>query len=716
VNPLVSSRVFRAVSFLFLLLWAIFSWPELSTNTPTLVMLRTVLITLAVIVLATWISPIGRGVRCGLLWLPERSYVLVVALLGVGITVWTRRVPLNNLLVNGDAGMYVAQARAMAHGSLSLPLPSPRLAHTAKFLIEGLDGRLHGVFVPGYPLFLAPFVRFDAFALAGVVTSAMLTIAHYILARTVLRDAFAARLSILLLLPSWARAIETADLLSHAFVATLSALALVSALALKERASPRLAVALGLCAGWVLGARVLDGMVLAVVLAVVLAKPVFTRKLSPKFLAIALVCALPFVALIAVQQHVATGSWRRPTSVEYADRSDWPRNCLHLGFGREVGCLVEHPGERASFGDDGYSPDDGLRLIRERTGLHGAELFGAAWISVAAFVALVVAPSFELVLVALYAVLLAAAYGLFYYGNGVLHGARHMFPAAPFTAILVAHAIASLARLRLPSNRWNHAVTEGAVTLAWLVMAVLLHLPRWKSGAAETFRYQIARHDVRRLLERHRITRGIVIYPDVHSYLAAIDPWRDGNELIIVHSDRSGELDLRRKHPELPVWLVTADGNVLPVRSPAPPDGLLLEFERAWPSLQHPHGMGASILHANECCGVRASGERALLLFEADPGDSVDISFDMIRSGTYWLHLAAITAPDAGKYEFLVDGVSFAQWDGYAPGRIIVDVPSQTPVTLSAGPHVFTARCLGRSAHSHGSIGALDALVAVPTR
>ena len=41
------------------------------------------------------------------------------------------------------------------------PFPSgaslPRLAFNAKFLFEGADGRLHGVFVPGYPLFLAPF-------------------------------------------------------------------------------------------------------------------------------------------------------------------------------------------------------------------------------------------------------------------------------------------------------------------------------------------------------------------------------------------------------------------------------------------------------------------------------------------------------------------------------------------------------------------------------
>ncbi len=706
----------RASALALFALWVTFSWPELLASARD----RTAQLSVAaalVALVASVITPIGRGLRAALLWPGERVFVAAATVSSAAITGWVQRVPMNGQVVSGDACMYVAQSRPLSHFELAFPVEGPRLAHSAKFLFEGLDGRLHGVFVPGYPLFLAPFSRFDAFLAAALVTSVMLTLSHALLAREAFRNPFVTRLSLLLLVPSYARALETADLLSHAFVGAMSAFAVGAALRMRERPSASLAAVIGVCGGWVFSARMLDGFVLAVVVGVTLLGPLSRRRLPLRLVAIALACAVPFAAIVAAQQKAATGSYRRATVLDYADHSDWPRRCLHLGFGREVGCGVEHPGERASFGPDGYTPDDALRLVRERTGLHGAELYGVAAVTVAGFAGVVVAPTFEALVVALFAVLLTAAYGLFYYGNGIIHGARHVFPAAPFTATLIAASLSQLSRAREgASSRWSSAAIEGATLLAMAALSLLAHPPRWHAGIAITNHWQSQRIDLRKLLEREHIDRGLVIFPDVHSYFVALDPWRDRGRRVIVHDDRAGEVDVRRAHPELPVWLVLRDGRALRARTPAPPPGLNLEFERAWPSFQRPTGLGAAIVHTMDCCGLESSGQRALTVFEADPGETLDIPFDVITTGTFNLRLDGIVTPDSGRYDILIDGDRVTTWEGYAPARRFVRGVPSGPRTLSAGPHMLTARYLGRASESRGNGAIFDALVAEPAQ
>lgn len=707
----------RAAALTLLALWVSFSWPELVASARD----RGSQIALAAALLGALacvaIPPAGRALRWALMRPREGVFVGACTAASAAITAWVQRVPMHGQVVSGDACMYVAQSRPLSHFELAIPLEAPRLAHAAKFLFEGVDGRLHGVFVPGYPLFVALFARWDAFLAAALVTSALLTLSQAALARAAFRDTYVTRLSLLLVMPSYARALETADLLSHAFTGALAAFSIAAALRLRERPSLALSAAMGFCGGWLFSGRMLDGFVLAVVAATALAGPLVRRAVTLRMAAVALACALPFVALVAAQQKAATGSYRRATVLDYADRSDWPRRCLHLGFGKEVGCGVEHPGERASFGPDGYTPDDALRLIRERTGLHGAELYGLAAVTVAGFAGVVAAPTFEALVVALFAVLLTLAYGLFYYGNGIIHGARHVFPATPFTAALIAAALARLARSRDGgSPRWSSEVLEGAMLLSMAALALVAHPPRWRAGVLITEHWQSQRIDLRRLIARERIDRGLVIFPDVHSYLVALDPWRDRGRRVIVHDDRAGEIDARRAHPELPVWLVLRDGRALRARVPPPPPGLQLEFERAWPSLQRPHGLGAAILHTMECCGLESSGERALAVFEADPGDTLDVPFDVITAGTFTLRLDGILAPDSGRYDILIDGDRVMTWEGYAPARRFVRGALTSPRALSAGPHVFTARCLGRAPESAGNGAIFDALVAEPPR
>ncbi|MFO0603264.1 MAG: hypothetical protein U0324_08825 [Polyangiales bacterium] len=704
----------RAAAALLASLWLVFSWPELRAHTFERAALLAALAAIVAGLVARFVPGLGRALHAALTRPSERAFVAGACVVAAAITAWVHHVPMHDQVVSGDACMYVAQSRPLSHFELALPAPAPRIAHSAKFLVEGVDGRLHGVFVPGYPLFLALFARWDAFLLAALVTSTLFTVAHAALARAALRDVFAARLSVLLVLASFARAIQTADLLSHAFTGALAALAVTAALRLRERPSLGAAAGLGVAAGWVFASRMLDGFVLGAVLAAALAAPLWRRRLPVRAAALALACALPFVALVAAQQHAATGSFRRATVLEYADRSDWPPRCLHLGFGWEVGCMVEHAAERASFGPDGYTPDDGLRLIRERTGLHGAEVFGAAAVPAVAMAAVALGPTIELLLLALFPVALTLAYGLFYYGNGEVHGARHVFPAAPFTASVVAWAIARAARARGGGDVERRL---GAALLAAAAFALAAHAPRWRAGVARTDHYQNLRGlriDLRKLLAEQNVTRGIVIFPDVHSYLVALDPWRDGDRMVIVYDDGAGELDLRRFHPDLPVYLVLRDRRLLPVRNPAPPPGLQLELERAWPTFQRPAGLSSRIVHTVACCGIPASGGLALAVFESRPGATLDVPFDLAAAGTYTFRLDGVSAPENGRYEILVDGEPLLTWDGYAPARAALRGTPSAPRALARGPHTFTARCVGKAPEAIGHLAVFDAFVAEP--
>src|ERR1019366_8263062 len=198
----------------------------------------------------------------------------------------------------------------------------------------------------------------------------------------------ATRLSLLVSLPSIGRALETADLLSHAFVALLACLALTAPLGFAER--PRGGgLVIGACVGWAVATRLLDGVVLGAAVLGVLA----WTQAGRRAVAWGAFGAAPFLALLLLEQHAATGAWLMPTQTLYFARSDWPATCHRLGFGPDIGCTVEHPGPVSRLGGHGFGPREGLAVTRERAGSLGEELFGFAPLALLAFVPLVAAVS-----------------------------------------------------------------------------------------------------------------------------------------------------------------------------------------------------------------------------------------------------------------------------------------------------------------------------------
>lgn len=650
---------------------------------------------------------------------PAWAFVGACAIAAAAISYAVARVSLHDTPLSIDAATYLMEARALAHGSLGAPIPTPAQAFGARFLFEGADGRMHGVFPPGWPLFVAPFVIARAPMLAGPFVAALLVVAQYALGRAVgarydaAPDAssatasdseIATRASLLLTLPSFARAIETADLLSHAFVAVLATTALACALFYAARPSRALGAAIGACIAWAFVSRLLDGVVLAIVVASVLALARPRVTLRP--LAFAIVAAAPLLALLAIDQRAATGSALTPTQSEYFARADYPPTCHRLGFGADVGCNVEHPDAVLRDGPDGYGADDALGVVRERASVLGEDLFGFAPIALLAFVAPLrrrgVAP------LAAFALALTLGYGLFYYGNAAAFGARHLFPAAPCFYLLVAHALVAAPHR---ARGWLDAPhARGAAIAAAVLATAIAQRPVWTLRLARVEAYHAARSDLRRTLARHGIARGVLRTRDETAYVAAFDPRLD-DDRFVVEDDRSGLVELRRAHPGLPQFLALGHDEVGKIYDPPPPPpGLLVELERAWPSFQRPSGLGA---RPREIGG--ASGGAALDVAWSRDGATLTIPFDVVAAGRYELRVDGFAGPDHADWALSIDGAPLPAWRGYAASREVRRGESAT-LDLAAGRHALVARCTGRERESSGWRAEFDALVGEPAK
>jgi hypothetical protein len=658
---------------------------------------------------------VARAWGSALLWPSPRAFVLGVASAAVALSAWVVVAPLNGQVLALDSSVYLMEARALSHLHLGTAPAAPALYSSARFLFEGPDGALYGVFPPGYPLFLMPFVLLGKPMLAGPVTAALLVAAQYWLGREATGDELATRAAVVLSLPSWARAIETADLLSHAFVAVASSVAVAAALRLLRAPSGpskmKLAAVVGAAVGWVFCARLLDGLVLGAIAGGIAAYGVARGRAPARSLAVAALAALPFVALLAAHQRAATGTWLRPTQSEFFLRSDYPATCHRLGFGQDVGCSVEHTQERASFGPDGYGPDDAFRVATERAVVLCHDLAGFAPLLLLGLVAAARRRTPGDAICAAFVIGLTLAYSLFYYGNAPAFGARHLFPVAPFAYLLMGRFVTSLP---WGSGPQDAARQQGGVALGLLLAGTLLQLLRWRQAAADVDTHQAWRLDLAAVV--HGAPAGsIVVTDDLFGFIAALDPLRDGPGKVLVLDDWAGVVEVRRAHPGKRVLLVKR-GGVLeePRELPPLPPALSFELDLAWPSFQRPAGLATKRIEPSSALSLPASGNHALGIFVAQPGGAIDLPFDVTAPGRYALRLEGYVGPAFGRYDVLVDGDFLQSWEGGAPTYATHTGEPSAPRFLAGGRHVLTLRCTGHDPRSLGFLAAFDRLIAEP--
>jgi hypothetical protein len=640
-----------------------------------------------------------------------RSFVGGCAALAFCISWWVVRYPMNGTPVVIDSGVYLMQARAMAHLHFGMATPSPMQAFSNHFVLEGPDHELYGVFPPGWPLAIVPFVWIGAPMLAGPSVAALLVMAQALLGRAVGRAAgdqisgeLAMRVSLLVSLPAYVRAFETADLMSHALVALLAAAAVawaIHATLESSAAGPRrLGLAVGACVGWATATRLLDGVVVGVAVAGVLA---WTEQ-GRTALRWASLGAAPFLALLAVEQRCATGGWLLPTQTEYFARTDWPPDCHRLAIGHGVGCMVEHAIAMADFGSGGYDLRAALKVTHERAMVLGEDLLGFAPLLLLAFGPLVWGASAVDALGVAFLLAMTLAYALFYYnGNSALYGARHLFPAAPFVWLLVARASVALPRRSV--GPFDAVRARGAGIGGLLLLAAVCARGPWMKRGRELNEEQAERSDLRRSLAKAGDTGGIVVSHDQTAVAAAFDSWADGSELLFAVDDGAGLLELRRAHPQLPV-LLSAPGDVIGrAYSTSLYRGVLVELERVWPTFVRPSGLATKRERVDE-----ASGKAALHLFHAQPGAEVAIPFEVAVPGEYLVHVRGGAGPDHGDYALSVDDVPLADWHGFGEKLGLRD-GERSLRALGPGRHVLSARCVGRDPTSSGYDALLDALV-----
>lgn len=660
---------------------------------------------------------------------PTWAFLLATSALAAGTTLWLALFPMRGQAASLDGTVYLFEARALANLRFGFPIPSPGLPFGIRFLFEGADGDMHGVFPIGFPLYLSPFVAIGLPVLAGPASAIAMVLAQYALTKALAKTELIARASVLLSLPSWARAIETAEPASHPLVGVLFALTLVLALRLRTTKKPfRTALALGACAGWAFSARLLDGIVLGAVLGPVLLVWAFRSRIPRLALPAIVLGTLPFVGLLLGQQYVATGSPFRPNVTEYAVRSDWPPTCLRLGIGQDIGCQVEHPLEAASFGPDGYQLDDAYRLIRERADALGPDLVGSSWLFLLAFVPLLFwnlqdakAPRNAkeegedgneragVLLSGALLVTLTVAYGLYYYGNHPIWGARHLFPAAPFVWALIAIGIAR------PKARGEGEgrlfAMRGASVFAMLVTVSLSAWPMWKRGLEMVRRDQANRIDLRAVVEEAKLERGIVATFDTLGYIAGWNPWADRGRRFFVLDGSHSFHDLRALHPSFPVYEAHPPGRLVLADPPPPkPQTFWIELERAWPSFQRPEGLGAAAVQTSPHIGIRASYEHALYVFASKPRAKISIPVWIPKSGRYSVQLHSIKGPDHGDYKIMLDDHVLPLHRGYSPEHKRVASAPSVPIELEAGRHLLIAECLGKQRESTGYLAIFDVL------
>jgi hypothetical protein len=655
---------------------------------------------------AVALKPVASFLPKLLLAPPRTVFVGGCALAAAGMSWWIVHRTLGDRPLSIDAGVYLLQGRALAHGHFGMPEPLPAQAFGDRFVLEGPDERLYGIFPPGWPLALVPFVWIGRPMLVGPALAVALVGAQALLGRAVGRASgdeyegeLATRASMLLSLPSIGRALETADLLSHALVAVLACTALAVAIGELERRPRAAGLALGACVGWVLAARLLDGVVLAAAVAGV----VVWRRRPWRALGWVGLGSAPFLLLLAFEQHAATGAWLLPTQTAYFQRSDWPPTCHRLGFGADVGCTVEHPTLVARMGGEGFGPRAALAVVREQAESLGEELVGYAPLLLVAFVPLAVAACAADTIAVAFFFALTLAYGLFYYGTAMFFGARHLFPVAPFVWLLVARGATHMPHR---ARGWLDAPhVHGVAVVTVLVVCAVASRGPWSTRTAGAREFQSGRSDLRRSLAAHGVDRGILKSRDFTSLTSAFDPWADGADRLFALEDSSGLLDLRRAHPELPVFLSLPDDAIGHLYVSRPPPGMLLELEREWPSFVRPEALAT-----RESPQEGASGGQVLLVSHASPGSRVVLPFDVAMSADYVLRVDGFGGPDGGDYDLLLDGEPLGRLQGYAADVTRARSDGARRV-LASGRHVLEARCAGHDPESHGYDARLDALV-----
>jgi hypothetical protein len=362
-----------------------------------------------------------------------------------------------------DEFVYLFQSRLYAAGSLYAE-SSPGADLVTPFLVAQADGKLFGVFPPGWPLVLAlgslvhlPWVVNPCLAALTVV------VAHRLV--RVLVDARTALLVAVLLAASPSFLFVSASMMSHTLCMLCGGIALLGLHGACRSGRILPAVLSGMALGAVACARPIEGVAVGII-AILFALVFHPSRIRPLPLLSLLLSAGLVSTLFLLNNWVLTGDPLRDPVQSYFDSRFFP-GCNRYGFGPDCGNL-RWPSDLMP----GHSPLEALLHVHLNFSLMDVELFGWSFGSLlfAAFPLFCRPWTVAVKFLAAWVLVIALAAAPYWYSGADL-GARYWYPAVLPLAILSVLGVQSLGReLGLSLERvWAFVVLASLLGAACVV-------------------------------------------------------------------------------------------------------------------------------------------------------------------------------------------------------------------------------------------------------
>ncbi len=467
-----------------------------------------------------------------------------------------------------DATTYLLEARAIASGQLAWSPAEPGASVVGRFLVRdtlGDGSHVASIFPPGYPAFLAAFVKCGAPMASGPVLAALIVVATAWLAHEVAARGgagapprTAAESSLLPVAAAGLSAVcaalryHTADTMSHGLAALCATVALAATLRAARRGgdegggpSPRAAHAvvndslIGLSLGVLVATRPVTAVAIALVSGLILA----TSELGPprhraRVLGSIALGAAPGIALFVLHQRAATGAWLASSQSLYYALSDAPAGCFRYGFGVGIGCEHEHGTFVAANLPERYGAFEAAATTLRRLKAHLVDPLSSepAFLLVALGFASTWRGPRALRILALAPIALLVAYAPFYFdGNYPAGGARFVADTLPVEHVLAVVGAFAIAR-RFPLTRLTSpprvaGLAIGLSLAGFAFRASYDHLLlRDREGGRPMFEPSV--------LAAAGVERGLVFVDTDHGFAIGHDP----------AARASGQVEVVRRH------------------------------------------------------------------------------------------------------------------------------------------------------------------------
>jgi hypothetical protein len=510
-----------------------------------------------------------------------------------------------------DATSYFLEARAMARGYFSFPVPAPSGSFRGRFLVSNAAHELSVLFPPGYPALLALGFLAHAPLAVGPVLAGQIVLGTAALAKQITGREDIARVAAIFSVLCAALRYHTADTMSHGWCALLLCVGLLTAL----RARRWDAVLCGLACGWLVATRPVTGAV-----GVLLALSVLAQ--NPRHLPAFAAGLLPGLTLLLLYQHSATGSYWGSSQLSYYALADGPPGCFRYGFGQGIGCIFEHGDYVRARLPHGYGLREAAGVSGRRLAIHCIDIANAAPLALLCPVGAWLGRRQRGVPLLFFgSLLLMLAYAPFYFDASYPGGGARLFAdVLPLEHVLLAIAV---------------------VRLGWTLIGLPLSLVGFALHASFSHR-SLAERDLgqplfdARVLERKGIDHGLVLVDTDHAFnLGHVPGERDAQRHVVVarfHGDAHDRLLwLSLGRPPTYVYEVVprAARSVTNVYESVPAESPRFEAEAEWPPLAV---WGGWVEPVHFGCG---SDNRGLRLHPLGPGagSAVGLTLELAALG-----------------------------------------------------------------------------------